>query len=99
LRCFDLGYTARRLRFMIAGLSWWYRNVGQEGFPPRHDLDEGKRILYDALERLGAVAAGRAFDDPLRAQVARHSRRTESATSSGPAFWTARPTCMRGAAS
>jgi hypothetical protein len=54
---------------MIAGLSWWYRNVGQEGFPPRHDLDEGKRILYDALESLGAVAAGRAFDDPLRAQV------------------------------
>ena len=52
LRKFDLDYGARRLRFVIDGLSWWYQDAGEPGFPARGELNEGKKALYDAREVL-----------------------------------------------
>ena len=69
LRAFDLGYTVRRLRFVIAALNWWYRCLGEEGFPSRDDLDQGKQILYGSVEKLVGLGDGSAFDEALRARV------------------------------
>jgi patatin-related protein len=69
LQTFDLAYGVRRLRFVVAALSWWYRDVGKAGFPDRDDLDRGKTILYDAIERLEGLSDGRAFDQALCARI------------------------------
>jgi patatin-related protein len=59
LRKFDLDYGARRLRFVIDGLSWWYQDAGKPGFPARAELNEGKKALYDAREVLRDAMDGR----------------------------------------
>jgi hypothetical protein len=71
LRAFDLGYTVRRLRFVIAALNWWYSCLGQDGFPSRDDLDEGKKIVYGSIGALVRLADGSAFEEGLREQVRR----------------------------
>ena len=38
LAAFDLDYRDRRLRFLIAGLSWWYADSEKPGFPSRDEL-------------------------------------------------------------
>ncbi len=53
----DLGYHDRRLRFVIAAFSWWYRDVGKPGYPTRAELDRVKALLYGHLERLGQLVA------------------------------------------
>jgi len=71
LRELDLDYGQRRLRFVTAALRWWYRDLqaGQPNIPPRADLDKGKQILYDAVEKLRATMGGDAFDNTLREQI------------------------------
>jgi len=71
LRNFDLGYGQRRLLFVIAALRWWYRDLreGKPDIPPRAQLDEGKRVLYDAVERLRSTAGGEDWPDDLVASV------------------------------
>jgi patatin-related protein len=71
LRRFDLGYGERRLSFVIAAFRWWYRDLaeGEQGIPPRADLDKGKKLLYDAVDELDRTLGGGDFDDALRAQV------------------------------
>jgi len=59
LRTFDLDYGARRLRFVIDALSWWYENVGKPGYPTRAQLDEGKRTLYELSDELLEAMEGR----------------------------------------
>lgn len=59
LRKFDLDYGARRLRFVIDGLSWWYQDAGKPGFPARGELNEGKKALYDAREVLRDAMDGK----------------------------------------
>jgi patatin-related protein len=59
LRKFDLDYGARRLRFVIDALSWWYQDVGKPGFPARAELNEGKKVLYDAREVLRDAMDGK----------------------------------------
>src|SRR5205823_6554703 len=61
LRSFDLGYGERRLRFVLAALSWWYRAVERPGTPSREELDAGKGRLYEAIELLESVMGGFAF--------------------------------------
>ena len=58
LRRFDLGYHDRRIRFVIAALSWWYRENGQGEYPRRADLDQAKFCLYDHLAKLQQVLQG-----------------------------------------
>jgi hypothetical protein len=71
LRDLDLGYGERRLRFVIAALRWWYRDLGQgePNIPPRDALDQGKTILYDATEKLRRTIGGDDFDHNLRARI------------------------------
>jgi hypothetical protein len=69
LRTFDLEYGARRLRFVIDGLSWWYRHAGEPGFPTRAELDEGKRRLYDAQQVLVDAMDGRNLPTDLTDEV------------------------------
>ncbi len=69
LRRFDLDYGARRLRFVIDALSWWYDP--QEGVPapPREALDRGKTVLYDKLTVLTDAMSGRSLGTDLRGLV------------------------------
>jgi patatin-related protein len=71
LRNFDLGFGERRLAFVTAAIRWWYRDLreGKPDIPPRAQLDEGKRILYDARRLLRETMGGRAYPDTLRAQL------------------------------
>jgi patatin-related protein len=67
LRNFDFGYGQRRLLFVIAALRWWYRDLGEgkDAIPPRQELDRGKQILYDAVERLRSTMEGEAWPESL----------------------------------
>jgi patatin-related protein len=69
LRTFDLAYRARRLRFVTDGLSAWYVHTGEPGYPNRAQLDEGKRMLWEARELLGAVMTGRKLLTNITADV------------------------------
>ncbi len=53
LRRFDVGFRQRRLRFVIRRLNELYEASDQSDTPlDSHGLDEFKRVLYRALERL-----------------------------------------------
>jgi patatin-related protein len=69
LRTFDLDYGARRLRFVIDGLSWWYARAGAEGFPTRAELNAGKRVLYEARDSLLDAMEGRKVPTDLTDEV------------------------------
>ena len=56
---FDLAYGARRLRFVIDGLSWWYADAGKPGYPTRAQINQGKKALYDARDTLLDAMDGR----------------------------------------
>ncbi|HZJ49402.1 MAG TPA: patatin-like protein [Actinomycetota bacterium] len=66
LKSFDLGFGERRLRFVVAAFNWWYRDVGQPGFPSRSELDEGKSRVYQAIAHLSNAADDVAMEDGLR---------------------------------
>jgi hypothetical protein len=70
LRRFDLDYGARRLRFVIAALSWWYE-AQKEGVeaPPREALDQGKAALYGKLAMLTDAMSGRSLGTDLTGLV------------------------------
>ncbi len=100
LRKFDLDYGARRLRFVIDGLSWWYQDAGKPGFPARGELNEGKKALYDAREVLRDAMDGKNIatdltdemlavfaQDPIDKWVYEHRRGPEEyAKEHGPAL-------------
>ncbi len=68
LRDFDLGYTERRLRFVIAGVSWLYREAAPEmsnGYPSRGQLDAVKQRLYEAVATLERLNSGTGFADDV----------------------------------
>ena len=69
LRTFDLAYRARRLRFATDGLSAWYVHAGEPGYPTRAQLDEGKRMLWEARELLVAAMDGRELFTNMTADV------------------------------
>jgi patatin-related protein len=58
---FDLAYGQRRLDFVIAGVSWLYRDLGTEGYPTRQQLDALKERLYEAAAKLEWLSSGRGF--------------------------------------
>jgi patatin-related protein len=72
LRELDLGYGQRRLRFVTSALRWWYRDLqdGKPNIPPRDQLDQGKRLLYDAVDKLRNLMSGDAFPDALVKEIA-----------------------------
>jgi patatin-related protein len=58
LKQFDLEYTHRMLRFLIAAASWWYRDVGKDDTPTREQLGVMKKLLYDRLEKIVGITSG-----------------------------------------
>jgi patatin-related protein len=84
LKTFDLGYTQRRIRFVISGLNELYQTLRDIPVPPpsptRAQLDQLKGSLYDLYGSIDAVVRGdrtgelagsvrRAFDDELIQEV------------------------------
>jgi patatin-related protein len=65
LKAFDLGYAARRLRFVTDGLNHLY---GGEG-PPRAEIDAAKGRLWRAVVELRDAMAGTDFGPDLTAGV------------------------------
>ncbi len=65
LVAFDLGYSARRLRFVIDGLNHWYRSAGASGYPPREEIDAAKSSLWAAVDTLRDAMSGAGFDETL----------------------------------
>ena len=61
VRDFDLAYAARRLQFVIAGVSWLYRSLGTPGSPTRQQLDAVKERLSVAVAKLEWLISGRGF--------------------------------------
>ena len=61
VRDLDLEYGQRRLHFVIAGVSWLYRDLGTEGHPTRQQLDAVKERLYEAVGKLEWLSSGRGF--------------------------------------
>ena len=72
LSSLDLPYHRRRIRFLIAALSWLYRQAGdtEYGVPTRRQLDVAKATLYAHLfsldSALPALAEDPAISGPLR---------------------------------
>ena len=69
LRTFDLAYSVRRLRFVTDGLSAWYADSGKPGYPTRAELDECKRVLYEARDTLANTMEGRGLRTNMTADV------------------------------
>jgi len=69
LRTFDLEYGARRLRFVIDGLSAWYAQAGKPGYPSRAELDSGKAALWQARAALLDALDGRGLKVNLTDEV------------------------------
>jgi patatin-related protein len=65
LIAFDLGYGARRLRFVTDGLNHLYRSAGTAGYPPREEVDAAKARLWAAVGTLRDAMAGTGFDEKL----------------------------------
>ena len=67
LQTFDLGYTRRRVRFVIQAVNDMYRELSPDGGrPDRADLDEAKRALYHEGVRLSRVIRGEALSEEIR---------------------------------
>lgn len=72
LSSLDLPYHRRRIRFLIAALSWLYRQAGdpEYGVPVRRELDVAKAKLYAHLfsldSALPALAEDPTISGPLR---------------------------------
>jgi patatin-related protein len=65
---FDLEYTQRRLRFVMDGLNWYYRDLGDPkavGVPPREELDKVKARLNQAVEVLEQAMAGSGREEEI----------------------------------
>jgi patatin-related protein len=66
LAALDLGYHERRLRFVIAALSWWYRSTDTYRVPDRQDLDRAKARVYQAIADLQTIVRELAAEDSTK---------------------------------
>jgi patatin-related protein len=65
LASLDIAYHERRVRFLIAAINWWYRDLGDMPVPPRDELDTAKRRLYERVSSLRAINTTLAEDTLL----------------------------------
>ncbi|HEV2759873.1 MAG TPA: patatin-like protein [Acidimicrobiales bacterium] len=65
LSSFDIRYHGRRVRFLIAALSWLYSRAGEGGVPSRRELDVAKAKLYAHVFSLDAILAALAADPDI----------------------------------
>jgi patatin-related protein len=66
----DAGYHARRIRFLVAAVNWWYRDCGRPGYPTRAELDDAKQRFYGHLGELVCVITDVAGTEEVRRSVA-----------------------------
>ena len=66
---FDVSYHERRIRFMLAALSWWYGDLGTPGNPTRAELDASKARLYALVRQLGSIVRTLDHDPDIRSIV------------------------------
>ena len=69
LRRFDLPYRARRLRFVIDGLSDWYARAGDAGYPERADINKAKGLLWASRSELLDTMDGRGLLSDITGDV------------------------------
>jgi patatin-related protein len=71
LQTFDLEYTHRLLRFLIAALSWWYRDIEDPKVPTptRDQLGRAKVLLYDHLGEIERFLDGEKLEDELKERL------------------------------
>ncbi|HEX6312520.1 MAG TPA: patatin-like protein [Acidimicrobiia bacterium] len=69
LDALDTAFHERRIRFLIAAMSWWYRDAGNPRFPGRDELDAAKRHLYELVFTLRAVVPDLAAEIPLAGAI------------------------------
>lgn len=74
---FDLQYHQRRVRFLIAALSWLYPDAGTNGIPTRRQLDVAKATLYAHVFSLDSIVADLAANADIEAAL--HGIFTEEA--------------------
>jgi hypothetical protein len=65
----DAGYHARRIRFLVAAVNWWYRDCDRPGYPTRPELDAAKQTFYGHLGELVSVITDVADSDDVRRSV------------------------------
>jgi patatin-related protein len=72
LRDYDLDYTERLLRFLIAGVNWYYRDLPKDQVPTptRPQLDRAKGLLYARLNELNAITGAERVPPAVRDAVA-----------------------------
>jgi patatin-related protein len=61
----DIAYHERGVRFLIAAMNWWYRDLGDAPLPSRAQLDDAKERLYERVASLRAINATVAEDEDL----------------------------------
>jgi patatin-related protein len=69
VRDFDLDYAQRRLQFVVAGVSWLYRDLAAEGSPTRQQLDVLKERLNEAVAKLEWLSSGRGLAAEMLGRV------------------------------
>lgn len=69
LSSFDIRYHGRRVRFLIAALSWLYPIAGTRGVPSHRELDVAKAKLYAHAFSLDAILAALAADPDIVADL------------------------------
>jgi patatin-related protein len=69
LRRFDLPYRARRLRFVIDGLSGWYAHAGESGYPARAEINDAKGLLWASRAELLDTMDGRGLLTDMTGEV------------------------------
>jgi len=59
LRGYDLDYTERSLKFMIAGVNWYYRDLPKDHVPTptRRQLDRAKQMFWAGVDELRALTS------------------------------------------
>jgi patatin-related protein len=67
LTALDLSYHERRLRFVIAALSWWYRPTEPFEVPRRQELDRAKARVYQAIADIQGIVRGMAAERDTQA--------------------------------
>jgi patatin-related protein len=80
LASLDIAYRERRVRFVIAAMNWWYRDIGNLPVPPRKELDEAKERLYERVASLRVINATVA-EDTLLVDTAREAFSPEEMSS------------------
>jgi patatin-related protein len=66
LKVYDLGYTLRRISFVIQGVNTLYTKLGPEQTGKRKKVDDLKAMMYGMIRRIRRVMAGGVIPEDLK---------------------------------